>query len=134
MKHYFAASIFLGSSVFLGLPSNLDDMTNHNRAANSEKTHDTWDPMEHQGDPTIRITGPIRTSPSQGHSPRRQYTAFRHQHNEPQLTLVFQDLHNHIRRSLLGSDQQSKDLATHQRWAQLGLAESAGRQQRLTSF
>lgn len=38
-KHYFSAPVFLGSSVFLRLPNDLDDMTNHNTAVKPGKTH-----------------------------------------------------------------------------------------------
>ena len=52
--------------------------------------------------------------------PSRQHTPFRCQHNEPQLAQLLQDLNTHRRRCLLRRDQQSKDLATRQRWASWG--------------
>lgn len=65
MTHCFPASLFVGSPVFPGLPCNLDDVTNHNRAAISE-THHTWNPMVLQGTPA-----PTRNLPSWGCSPSR---------------------------------------------------------------
>lgn len=81
----------------------------------------TWNPMAHQGGPTVGgITGSVGNHRSLGHLPSRQHTPFRRQHNEPQLAQVFQDLNTRKRRSLLGSDQQNKDLATRQYWARWG--------------
>ena len=54
-KHCFPASVSVGSPVFPGLPCNLDDVTNHNRAAISEKRH-TWNPMGLQGTPAPQET------------------------------------------------------------------------------
>lgn len=38
VKHYFPATVFLDSSMFLGLPSYPDDMIDCNTAVNSYKT------------------------------------------------------------------------------------------------
>lgn len=54
-KHCFPASVFVGSPAFPALPWNLDDVTNHNRAAISEKHH-TWNPMVLQGTPAPQET------------------------------------------------------------------------------
>lgn len=81
----------------------------------------TWSAMAHQGGPTVGgITSSVGNWLPLGHLPSRQHTPFRCQHNEPQLVQVFQDLNTHRRSSLLGSDQQSKDLATRHYWASQG--------------